>query len=531
MATYEATVAHQTASIQPDPIHWSTSTSYRKSPYRHLHHQDGLIGTLQVRLLEASGLKRSYWSALALGPVKHLGLSKAYGPISSYATFSVDFRDDVVPFGGDEQVSSGYGAPSRSGSVTPVSTSSGLNSPMTSPGMRSPNPHDPRRVSQPFSSSLHGSSSVQRLSFEEGADASSRASSSSSSEVFRSSVVQQNSDPVWTNADVSKFDIPIRKGAARRDGMRPVLRVRMDEEMTAAEAIIPGGRGGKSGGDERMIGEGEVDVGGLCLGEDGDGGDRVAVGIVDVWVTLTLPSAGTASAASASPAPEEKAGKEKGKEDGAGGETGRVRVLISYEPNGLTPSPNDIVALEGFARRSARFSSCRPLLPPLQPLKVLAVRGSYLQVQYVMDPPADRAMRDRAERDRRRRNGTLRLHRNAVFVIERTNLVDNAVNVALAPADILLDTPLGRKTTEVAGPYVEAAGDLVMPAVLSAKLIFAAAKTTATASLSGLSAATATVVAAQDPNNRRRGTGRYGGNSVVGVGGGNMRFSGEEQFV
>ena len=48
------------------------------------------MGTFSVRLLEAAELKRSYWSALALGPMKHLGLSKAHGQISSFVSFCLD---------------------------------------------------------------------------------------------------------------------------------------------------------------------------------------------------------------------------------------------------------------------------------------------------------------------------------------------------------------------------------------------------------------------------------------------------------
>jgi hypothetical protein len=57
-----------------------------------LHHQNGVIGTFNVYLLEASDLKRTYWSALAFVPVKHLGLSKAHGDVLSYCTFSLGYH-------------------------------------------------------------------------------------------------------------------------------------------------------------------------------------------------------------------------------------------------------------------------------------------------------------------------------------------------------------------------------------------------------------------------------------------------------
>jgi hypothetical protein len=37
-------------------------------------------------------------------------------------------------------------------------------------------------------------------------------------------------------------------------------------------------------------------------------------------------------------------------------QTGEVRVLVSYAPNGISPQPNDLVALEAFARRSLEYS-------------------------------------------------------------------------------------------------------------------------------------------------------------------------------
>lgn len=98
-STYEATKAAQSVSSQPDPIYWQPEVSFRDSQYRQLHHQRGVCGMFQLRLLEAADLKRIYWSALALGPVKHLGLSKAHGAVSSFCSFSLDYvypKDDSM---------------------------------------------------------------------------------------------------------------------------------------------------------------------------------------------------------------------------------------------------------------------------------------------------------------------------------------------------------------------------------------------------------------------------------------------------
>ena len=89
--TYEATQAANATRFQPDPIHWHDGAAFRDSNYRQLHHQRGCTGLFHVRLLEAANLQRSYWSALALGPVKHLGLSKAHGAVSSFCTFRLNF--------------------------------------------------------------------------------------------------------------------------------------------------------------------------------------------------------------------------------------------------------------------------------------------------------------------------------------------------------------------------------------------------------------------------------------------------------
>jgi hypothetical protein len=93
-------------------IVWEASQSVRDSPYRLLHHQNGIIGHVQLHLLEAAALKRNYWSALALGPVKHLGLSKAHGQVSSFVVLSIiinnnnnnnnaTFQSPVVPNNND----------------------------------------------------------------------------------------------------------------------------------------------------------------------------------------------------------------------------------------------------------------------------------------------------------------------------------------------------------------------------------------------------------------------------------------------
>jgi hypothetical protein len=396
-STYEATRARQSTHGLPDKIHWSQENAFRSQPYRLLHHQNGLIGKFQVRLLEAADLQRTHWSALALGPVKHLGLSKAHGQISSFCSIGLTFE------------------PALDINVTPI---------------------------------LEGKpAATQRWK-----------------PLGVSPTVPQNNNPVWENC---QFELALRKGAMQEDGMRVLLCIRMDEEATTAEQILPGIR---SGGDSRLLGTGSLDVTSLCLGETWKGQSQV--GVVDAWIPISLQDRQN----------EAQLSQDKLKQDVSkhppkqANVTGRVRILVSYDPNGLDPQPHDLVALESFARRSPRHSTCRPLLPPLLPFYVLERRGPYILVEY--------------ELGRHNKKACMRLHRNAVFCVERKNLLDATINLALLPADLWMTTPMGRKTAEVVAPVVAAGRELFMPAMLSAKLVWIALRTTTLAGFSGVQAAT-----------------------------------------
>jgi hypothetical protein len=95
--TYEASKALQSTWGQPEQDPLGSRVSFCNSPYRLLHHQKGLIGTFRVQLLEARNLERSYWSALALGPVKHLGLSKRTAMYRPFAPCSSNFLHSRIP--------------------------------------------------------------------------------------------------------------------------------------------------------------------------------------------------------------------------------------------------------------------------------------------------------------------------------------------------------------------------------------------------------------------------------------------------
>jgi len=414
--TYEATKAHRSTSKQPDKIHWDDIFAFRDQPYRQLHHQRGVVGTFGIRLLEAANLQRSYWSALALGPVKHLGLSKAHGAVSAFCTFSLL----------EEPALGSHNNPTNNSTTKVLSKDDWDKKPAAKP------------------------------------------KSKTTSSIFTSPVVPSDNNPVWENC---QFQTPFRKGLCK-DGNRLILQIRVDEEATAVENFLPGV---PSGGDSRLLGVGQLDLTELCLGETMNG--QTLPGVRDSWVPISLQG---------HEPPEEDledlvmydkddplAPPVKEKPPKPPAVTGMVRVLVSYRPHGLEPQKHDVVALESFARRNPSTCSIRPIIPPLMPLTVLDRRGPYLLLEYLL---ADG------------RKACVRLHRNAVFVIERQNFVDAAHNLALLPIDVVAATPVGQTVMHAFGPLAAAGRELLMPALLSLKLVWVAARTTTLAGLSGVQA-------------------------------------------
>jgi hypothetical protein len=113
------------------------------------------------------------------------------------------------------------------------------------------------------------------------------------------------------------------------------------------------------------------------------------------------------------------------------------------------------------------------------PLVVRERQGPYLLVEYPLLDSGGGLPSGRA---------CCRLHRNSVFVIERKNLVDAAHNLALLPVDVIVSTPLGQAALSYANPVVTASRELLMPILLSMKLVWVAARTTTLAGLSGVQA-------------------------------------------
>ncbi|KAG7362197.1 hypothetical protein IV203_025863 [Nitzschia inconspicua] len=454
--TYEAKKAQEWNASQADKIHWEKGKAFRNQNYRSLFHQNGRIGTFSVRLLEAADLKRSYWSALALGPMKHLGLSKAHGGVSSFVSFCLD--------------------------TSSATTSSGsfLDDESSPPGGGSSSYDMDRKMPAKSSSKKKQLHRQQQNPLHQ-------------MPIFVSPVKQQDSNPVWTNF---QFEMPLKKGVLE-DGQPVRIFLRVDEDATAIEKIpgIP------TGGD-RLLGVGSLDVTSLCLGQVPVTG-RASAGVIDEWVPIRLPSdieeeeASMMSCAAEQellwqhakngggelkkPPPKVRSEEERNKI------RGRVRILVTYHPHGMNPQQHDIVALEAFARQNLRSATCTSILPPLLPMNVLEVSEPWLLVEYSL--PFALHSGDSQNNNANNNKACLKVHRNAVFVIERKNLLDATLDVALKPADFLLSTPIGHGAREIFGPLFVAGKQLMMPALLSSKLVWMAVRATTLASITGVAAA------------------------------------------
>lgn len=498
--TYEATKAAERVRVQPDPIHWHDSTAFRDSSYRQLHHQrNGTVGVFAVRLLQAHNLQRSHWSPLALGPVKHLGLSKAHGAVSSFCTFRLDFT---------------------SSSTTTTTSSTGSSSSRGAP--QNPTRDDKLFLSESVRGMSRGQSMMdaqQHSSNQDWTDrkpaakpsqrnAASSATStfnSKNSPCFVSPVIPNDNNPVW---DSCALEFALKKGACHPDGSRILLRVNVEEEGTAVEQfLLPGlPTSNNNNNNSRLLGSGVLDLTELCLGETPSG--NPLPGVRDAWITLTLPNnnsndpdshsedrstaaaeGGEKFASAAASVPDFSKDKDplaqppssssSSSASVSSKSTGQVRVLVSYQPFGMEPQAKDIVALEAFARCHVASASCRPVLDPLMPFTIMDRRGSYLLASYLLPDG--------------RRSACVRLHRNAVFVIERQNVWDAATNLALLPVDVARSTPLGQAVQDALTPVATAGRELLMPALLSAKLIWMAVRTTGLGVASGVWALTGTV--------------------------------------
>lgn len=357
-----------------------------------------------MRLLEAKELRRKHWSAFSLGPVKHLGLSRAHGEVSSFGSLRLAFWKDGRAYEGgcsedeigeeqQQQLASSAnvaaGGKHHSGMVLDDRTSSSFestvasadvshetttpqpflpampksipkqhnvevgNSPLTplfdqgslrnSTPVRSPffpsfaqqkmlkkeqqqtQQHTPKKEQLDWDSRTQSTSVDQDIAFPLSTSTNTTKSSYSTTtfgpptchhyakEQFRTSVVHNDSNPIWGDAhnflddnshpedssSRSTFRIPLQKDdffpSLHTDGGRVALEVRFEEEMTPTESLLVGGalssavnvataassivgvgkqtqHGAEVGmellglGKDRLIGKGYVDVMPLLLG-------------------------------------------------------------------------------------------------------------------------------------------------------------------------------------------------------------------------------------------------------------------------
>jgi hypothetical protein len=503
--TFESRKAKRQVDSQPDKICWDEQLSFRDVAYRQLHHQNGIIGIFTIRLLEACDLKRSYWSPLALGPVKLLGLSKAHGAVTSYCTVALGYHPPPRP----RYVVQTTRSPTPSSSGDGNNTGIDWNSSNTEKSIDGD--FNDSKPSAAISVSAKSSLNVPIWD--------------DCSETKSSPVVECNNNPVWDNCT---FDLALRKGyGGAMDGICVHLNLRVDEEGTAVDNFVPGfiPLGGNNS-QNRCLGYGQIDLTELLFGESLNDGTTLP-SIRDEWVPITLLNTATGNGDNEPPLFDEQSiqyhkddplapvpanyvdrGNKNNSSDLADAITGMVRVLISYQPNGYEPEKNDVVALETFARRDPMYSSCIPILPPLQPLTVLDKRGPYVLCEYSLPykitssrkentgrkPPSSHVTDDnQPQQNLKLLKAQVRLHRNTLFVIERQNMLDAVHNLVLLPIDVALSTPLGQTAQIALAPIIAASSELLMPTILSLKLLWMATRATAMASASGVSALTGTL--------------------------------------
>ncbi|KAL3772017.1 hypothetical protein ACHAWU_008039 [Discostella pseudostelligera] len=253
------------------------------------------------------------------------------------------------------------------------------------------------------------------------------------------------------------------------------------------------------------------------------------MGMLDVWVPLYHPSAIQSGNSKSSSSNSKKDGSSSSSSNNEKVETsGMIHLLISYEPNGMSPKKGDVVAFETFARRpphgvdgggggtssgdgsggaSENYGPIiTPIVPPLSPLIVIDNRGPYLLLEYATSRTVTSVNRNgNVKSSRWERSHRVRIHRNAIFVIERHTLLDAAGDISRLPGDIVLSTPVGREVAEISAPIVAGVMELMGPALLWGKLVMAMGGTGVRAGLAGARAATEAVVnASQEKALERR---------------------------
>lgn len=462
-----------------------------------------------------------------MGVVKHLGLSNAHGDVSSFASIKLGFRFR------DSVETCNVSATTTAATVQTTGE--------VSKGHQQGYSEDWKHGNIASSPAVKAScSSLSSLAIpSEGNN--NNIIYTNNNKTYQSSTIPFNSSPKWpsvqTESNTSLFTVPLKKGTMPQDGMKIVLSVEMREERTAVDSIVPIGKGG---GDGSLLGAGEIDLTGLVLRglvidqdrerssscrNEKDGQPNDFVDVFDEWINLANPH-------SSSPSDANRESNQSHNGD-QHFRCGKVRLIISYEPCGMKPEKGDIIAFEAFARRPALSSRCPTIVPPLHPLQIKDMKGEYILAWYDMvsagnsSPTTQEQQQQqlynddviagvspsmnshiyngiRAREGRNVKRGTVRIHRNTIFVIERTNLLDTAVDLSLKPADMIMSTTMGRNVSQAAQPYVEAAGDLLAPVLLSSRLLLEASKVGGGALAVGVKSAVVSVVESSDPEKRRK---------------------------
>lgn len=420
--TYEQARAQSREELLPDKIAWNSETSYRNNPYRLLKHQHGVVGYVHVRLIEGKSLQLFQQQK-----------QQQKQPVSAYALLhlsSSSYTDNKNEFEGI-YTSSGQLKQDQSVTSSTISNDTAMDSTVV--------------------------------------------------QTFRSSTVAESNNPVWpassytTNASTdpdnnnrasSSFRIPLVKGSIP-EGSEVSLNVLMQHDPSSGSGA--GGAfgilnilGNNNKDPSLSLGKATVNLTPLLMGEET---------ILDIWVPLVHNNNGLNSLSSAATSLEHQQ-----KTISSSNGSGKIRLLLSYEPEGLRPQLHDYVTLEAFARNSNNLI----IQPIAQAMKVVATRGDYLLLQFRYSEGRNNNNHSKEE------EGRVRVHRNTVFVIERVSFVDGVVDTILKPVDTITQFPVVQDVGHIIRPYANVLTDLAMPALLSGKLLLAVSKTAANAGITGI---------------------------------------------
>lgn len=178
------------------------------------------------------------------------------------------------------------------------------------------------------------------------------------------------------------------------------------------------------GGSDGVVALGVIDVSGLVVGD---------VDLLDAWVPLQ-PS-------------------------------GRLHMLIEYEPKGIQPTAHDVVHLESFARWQNSL-----LFPPSTPLVVVDTKNNHVLAAYTTPSGF---------------GGRVRLHRNAVYVIERLSWFDGVLKVTSQPVEALMRSSMGRFLIRKTRPMVMLVNRVFRPLIASFDVALATAMFAGRAAIHG----------------------------------------------